>query len=468
MSRFLVAALLLVLVAGGSNAIAGNTLQKQPPPDFEGIKALKHPDADVRFSAAQMLIYLPPATAKFAVQAVNEQLKEEKVSWVRVKLVEAVWHIEKPPVKTLLPTLLEALQDEKSEVARANACNVIGQFGAQAKPAVPALSKALSDKDATVRAEAALALGEIGVGAKAAIPALLDSLKTDEIHFAEPFVLASLGKMGEAAVPALKEALTAKQYRLRRGAVYALALIGPPAASTVGSLGALLTAPESDLRGLAARALGKIGKDAKPLLPEVAKLLDDASGPVRIQAAVALWEIDGDLSGKPALVGALKGPNVRVREQACRACAEVGGARVVPITTLTDRLKDESPSVRKLAAEALGMAAANGQAAVPDLRSTLQDKDGLVRVSAALALWRLDNKAADVVHMLAKWAAAKEVENERTRREAAAALGEIGPDARPAIGVLTQVFRDKEDNIEVRRAAALALRKIEIKAIPKN
>ena len=55
---------------------------------------------------------------KFAAAAVTEQLKDEKVSWVRVKLVEALWNIEKPSVQTLLPTLLEALKDGKSEVAR--------------------------------------------------------------------------------------------------------------------------------------------------------------------------------------------------------------------------------------------------------------------------------------------------------------------------------------------------------------
>src|ERR1700677_1712579 len=97
-------------------------------------------------SAAQRLVDVGSA-AKFAAAAVNEQLKEEKVSWVRVKLVEALWIIEKPPVQTLMPTLLEALKDDKSEVARANACSVIGQFGALGKPGVAALAKALSDKD---------------------------------------------------------------------------------------------------------------------------------------------------------------------------------------------------------------------------------------------------------------------------------------------------------------------------------
>jgi HEAT repeat protein len=458
MSQFLLSAFLFGLLAV---PVATQAQKKDQPPDFEGIKALKHNDPDVRFSAAQRLVDVGPA-AKFASGAVNEQLKEEKVSWVRVKLVEALWVIEKPPVQSLMPTLLEALKDEKSEVARANACNVIGQFGALGKPGVAALAKALNDKDPTVRVEAAMALGEIGPGAKAAIGALLDTLKPKEINFAEPFVLTALGKIGEPAVPALKSALTAPEYRLRRGAADALAMIGPAAADTIDPLGKMLAAPEADLRGLAVRALGKIGKDAKPLAAEVIKLLDDGNPQVRIQAAVALWEIDDNASGKPALVGALKNANVRVREQACRACAEVAGSPVVPMTTLTDRLKDEAASIRKLAAEALGAAGAKATDALPELKNVLKDQDGLVRVSAALALWRIDKKAKEPVTMLAGWLADAK-ENDRTRKEAAAALGEIGPDARSAATLLFQAFRDSENSPQLRRAAAAALRKVEVK-----
>jgi HEAT repeat protein len=455
MNQSLLAALLLGLFA------APPATQKAQPPDFEGIKALKHTDPDVRFSAAQRLVDVGPA-AKFAAGAVNEQLKEEKISWVRVKLVEALWIIEKPPVQSLMPMLLEALKDDKSEVARANACNVIGQFGALGKPGVAALAKALNDKDPTVRVEAAMALGEIGPGAKAAIGALLDTLKPKEINFAEPFVLTALGKIGEPAVPALKSALTAPEYRLRRGAADALAMIGAAAADAITPLGPMLAAPEADLRGLAARALGKIGKDAKPLTPQISKLLDDGTPQVRIRAAVALWEIDGDVSGKPALVGALKHANVRVREQACRACAEVGGSLVVPMTTLIDRLKDEAASVRKLAAEALGAAGAKAAEAVPDLKNALKDQDGLVRVSAALAWWQIDNKAKEPVTLLTGWLADAK-ENDRTRKEAAAALGEIGPGARAAAKALFEVFRDSENSAQLRRAAAAALRKVEAK-----
>src|SRR5438876_641106 len=97
----------------------------------------------------------------------------------------------------------------------------------------------------------------------AAVPALLATLKSDDVLLIEPFVLGTLGKIGEGAVPNLIEALTAKEYRLRYGAAYALALIGPAAADAVEPLAKALAAPEPDLRGMAARAPGKIGPQAK-------------------------------------------------------------------------------------------------------------------------------------------------------------------------------------------------------------
>src|SRR5207249_5743965 len=96
--------------------------KKQQQPDFDGLKALKHPDPDVRFNAAQLVCDLGPV-AKVAIPAIKEQLKEEKSAVIRVKLIEALWKVEKPPVRDLLPVLLEALGD-KNETARANAANV--------------------------------------------------------------------------------------------------------------------------------------------------------------------------------------------------------------------------------------------------------------------------------------------------------------------------------------------------------
>jgi HEAT repeat protein len=434
---------------------------KQPSLDFDGLKALKHTDVDVRLNAAQLLCDLGPI-AKIAVPALQEQLKVEKNAVVRVKMAEALWKVEKPAARTLLPVLIEAMTD-KEPGARANAANVIGQIGAAAKSAVPELAKLLTDKDLTVRAEAAMALGEIGPAAKSAVPALLETLKGAEAFLLEPFVLGTLGKIGEDAVPHLKAALTAKEIRLRRGAAYSLGLIGPAAADATGALEMLLNAPEADLRAVAARSLGKIGKEAKATLPALQKQLKDEETAPRIEAAVALWHIGGDGAGLPVVVVLLKDARVKVREHSCRALAELAASTQVPAPALEACLKDEAPSVRVLAGEALGKMGSAAATALPALRQSFKDNVKSVAITAAVAVWRIDAKAKDVVPALTSWLADKDP---NTRKAAAVALGEIGPNALPAWEKLLELYRE-DDVIQVQRAAGIALRQIDLKAAVK-
>jgi HEAT repeat protein len=461
--KTLAAACFGLLLCMASAAAQGE--KKTQPPDFDGMKALKHPDPDVRLSAAILLCDLGPV-AKFAVPTVKEQLKEEKVTLIKVKLVEALWKIDKPPARDLLPVLLEALQD-KDEAARAAAANVIGQFGANAKSAVGALSKALADKDLTVQAEAAMALGEIGPGAKAAVPALLATLKSDEApKLLEPFVVGTLGKIGEPAVPQLKEALAAKEYRLKRGAAEALALMGKEAADAVEPLGKLLAAQEGDLRGVAARALGRIGPDAKATAATLVKLLDDSDLQVALNAAVALWQIDKSPAGEKVLLGALKHANPKHRELGCKACAELDGAKILPVGPLAACVKDPELRVRLLAEDALGRNGKAATEAAPVLRTALKDEDANVRVGAAAALWQIEKNAKEVVPLLSGWAVDRK--NPTSARKAAVvALGEIGADARPVFDALVEVYRDDTDSLTVRRAIVYALRKIDAKAAVK-
>jgi HEAT repeat protein len=61
-------------------------------------------------------------------------------------------------------------------VSRRRAVGALGDLGADAVPAVPALAQALVDENPFVRQEAAEALGGIGPGAAAAVPALIEAL----------------------------------------------------------------------------------------------------------------------------------------------------------------------------------------------------------------------------------------------------------------------------------------------------
>src|SRR5947199_6737080 len=123
MKKIALACLCLALAwTGAARGQAG----KKDPSVPDGLKSLKNPDPAVRYNSACLLIQLGPV-AKFAIPALREAL-QDKSPRVRVKVAEALWRVERPPVRVLLPALLASLK-EKEEVVRVNALVVLGQMG---------------------------------------------------------------------------------------------------------------------------------------------------------------------------------------------------------------------------------------------------------------------------------------------------------------------------------------------------
>jgi HEAT repeat protein len=102
-----------------------------------------------------------------------------------------------------------------------------------------------------------------------------------------------------------------------------------------------------------------------------------------------------------------------------------------------------------------------GAAAVPALRTALDDPDVKIRVRAAQALGPIGPAAKEAVPGLI---ALLSEENEDPRGSAASALGGIGPAANEAIPALTAALHDKQG--PVRYAAAEALGKLGAAAVP--
>src|ERR1043165_1581523 len=108
MNAFRIAACLLTLVFA-MVLHAEDAKDKKTGPMVDGLKALKDPNARVRYKAIQTLIDLGPALAKFAVPDLREMLDDPN-GQVRVKAAEALWKIDKTPSVTLMPVLLGALK----------------------------------------------------------------------------------------------------------------------------------------------------------------------------------------------------------------------------------------------------------------------------------------------------------------------------------------------------------------------
>lgn len=437
----------------GLVATAGlGTLQDEPPnqkgplpPD--GLKALKHPDASVRYQAAILLANLGP-TAKFAVADLRETLKDAN-GYVRVKAAEALWKIEKTPATVLLPVLLEALKDKDAQL-RAAAAPVIGMLGSKAKTAVPALIQALKDKDERVRGEAVSALGEIGPPAKEAAPALL-SLVQDDFSFVEPLVVSALGNMGPGVVPALLKGLDDASVARRRAAAEALTLLGPQAREALPGLLRALADKDASVRSQSARALGSLGDEAGTAVARLKECLQDRDTAVRVSVALALWQITAKADHLDVLTAALADALRYVRIDALQALGAIGPAAKDTSGAVRPLLADKESQVRQAAAQALGKigpASNSGK----DLEMLFKDEEPLVRLSAGLAHWRVTGKAERTLEV---FRLGLKDEDRFVRRQTLALLAEMGLSAQPLFDTLVEMLADEEPALRPQLKATL-------------
>jgi HEAT repeat protein len=234
---------------------------------------------------------------------------------------------EKPDVERLLSELKQDDAIKQDKAARA-----LASAGAEA---VPGLTEAVQSKKEGVVGRAARALGQIGAPAKKAVPALIERLKTNKGKSRDDAeVIEALMKIA----PRSTEALSAFRVIVREPpanpsrvhAVVALGKMGPKAKEAVPDLIKVVgEAPRKDgfLRFHAATSLGQMGAEAKEAVPALVKLLGDKkAGPGRRTVVVALGQMGP--AAKDA-VDALKEARDEpaLREAADKALAKIRGER---------------------------------------------------------------------------------------------------------------------------------------------
>ncbi len=138
------------------------------------------------------------------------------------------------------------------------------------------LVKQLKSRDEEQRRVAARSLGEMGADAKSAVPALAAALKDDDL-FVRRFAAHSLGEVGpdaKSAVPALKAALGDAKKEVASAAAESLAKVGPDGVKVLTDILGN-TKADADSRRKAIAGLSKAGPDVKPALPKLVELLQD-------------------------------------------------------------------------------------------------------------------------------------------------------------------------------------------------
>ena len=368
------------------------------------------------------------------------------------------------PASVDLSILVEDLKDKKAEV-RANAVRRLTGIGEAAKPAVPALVKALNDSDAKVRYRVVIALGNLWSGIESgpeietAIPALVKLLKEDDEYTRRRtiYALRKIGPAARAALPAWNEISRNRNDPLEMEAFSAINDIERPATDDVSALAALLKNQDAKVRGQAAKRLDSMGMKSVLLsgsfrgeaaISALIEALKDPESNVRYYSLSALSTLmynatPPDLGAIiPTLTELLKDAHSGTRWQAALLLGKIGPRSRAAIPLLTRILTDGDDTTRGYAAYALGQIGPESTVAAPELLKLLKDPVANVRESAATALGKVDPGSARVVIA----ALSEDLKHEELafRGRAARALGSFGSEAKPAVPLLADMLKTED------------------------
>jgi hypothetical protein len=210
-----------------------------------------------------------------------------------------------------------------------------------------------------------------------------------------------------------------------------------------------------------AQAPGKPLYRGRPVTAYAAKLRQaPAAERAEVVRAIGAFGEDG-VGEVKSVVLMLTDPDPQVRAAAAWALCQMGAKGAAAAPPLGQALSDSSPRVRSLAGVALEAMGSAAVPALPELVRALNDPVDYVRVSAADALGAMGPAARAAVSPLAERLLVKD-EQVMVLRSVAAALGDIGSDAKDALPALRQTLKQ----LRVSYTVEAAILKIEGKPVP--
>ena len=196
-------------------------------------------------------------------------------------------------MKIGIEALTPRAENNKANVRREFA----GMLAKTSAPALPLLTKLLSDADAKVRRAAATAVAEQVAAAEDAESTISSDL-VEGLHARGETLTRALAKVetskrrraaAQPAIAALAGLLRDPDADVRWATGVALSKIGAPA---VGEITPLLKDKEAEVRWEAVSVLGSLGAVASSAIPELKKLLEDPNTKVASAADEAIQKIE--------------------------------------------------------------------------------------------------------------------------------------------------------------------------------
>lgn len=240
----------------------------------------------------------------------------------------------------------------RSAVERVEACRVLGRLGVPESR--PLLIERLRDRDPAVRREAIGALGDLH-----AVEALEEVVGAIEAagDWGNLLAVIVLVRMGRGSVPRIGALLrSSRSPAMTKALLQVTGQLG--AAADPALVRGLTTHHDPEVRVEAIRALGTLAPDPDAVAACL-RAMDDSEWPVRALAAWSLGRL-GDTRAIDRLRLAMGDPAYWVRHHVAEAMAALGEPGEKALRGATS---DPNPFVRDMAAQALYLRAARGEAA---------------------------------------------------------------------------------------------------------
>ncbi len=447
------AGVLLVLAAGWAGWLAvqtgprydGQTLSRQ-------LALATGPDARQRAQARMVLNQVGPEAVPQLIRAVEAREPRWRTVWqaLRSRL------------------LRQPLPPGRFRDINTLAAELLARLGPAASNAVPALLRWGLRNDREPYSETARYLAAIG---PAAAPHLLAALQQPDVRVRRLALMTlrdpRFSPAAETLNPALLELLGGPDPEACRGAILALASLNPDRPEMAERFAALLPGSDSLTAVYLLNGLRHLGPVARPVAARIEPWLHAADPQLRLAAAGALWAarppaleilpvliqiLRDTLPGDAATTGAAS-PGLQWNAlQILYGMGPAAAPAVPELLALLERAPTHRPS-RTPHAAALALSRI-GPAAVDGVVKLLEHSSAEVRMNAAAALGNPGAAAAPAVPRLIAMLASEDPEEQMAAANALGRLGAVAADALPALQRLGAVETTQDVLVGHARSAA--------------
>ncbi len=243
--------------------------------------------------------------------------------------------------------------------------------------------------------------------------------------------------------------------QMRRLAVLALGSTDVMRPETIAALRKALADPKKDVKTAALQAVERL--KVSELAPDVLKLAEDPDEEVQTSAwmTATLFPREGK-----ALVPTL----IKALESGGGWAAAIGlgniGAEAAPAVPSLSKALQQSNAVLNNAIFALGKIGPAARPSIPEIEKLLTNREPMIRLNAALALWRIDRRK-EIVQVLKSWLESEKnwdrlafVNAASTRIYLLNLAKELGPDAQELLPLVRQLTQPPKPAIRTPEKAA--------------